>query len=212
MNEKNDATHFDTLILGSGGAGRTAASIIEVARGGSLAFLEDAPKSKVVNGISIAGNIADRVKFRESKFIIAFGTNYMKERVTLYRKMLSEGFVFENAIYPQAYIDRTATLGIGNVASPGFKLMPNAMVGNCCFFCVNSSVDHDCEVQDGVYLAPGATLNGGAIIEEGAIIGANATVLPQVRVGSYAVVGAGAVVTRDVPPRSVVVGVPAYPR
>ncbi|MBI3632787.1 MAG: acetyltransferase [Candidatus Vogelbacteria bacterium] len=212
MNKQIDTIHFDTLILGSGGAGRTAASIIEIAKGGSLAFLEDSPKSKTINGISIAGKIAERIKFRDSKFIIAFGTNYLKERVTLYRQMLSEGFDFENAIYPQAYIDRTATLGIGNVASPGFKLMPNARVGNCCFFCVNSSVDHDCEIQDGVYLAPGATLCGGTIIEEGAFIGANATILPQVRVGSYSVVGAGAVVTRDVPPKSVVVGVPAYSR
>lgn len=40
-------------------------------------------------------------------------------------------------------------------------------------------------------------------------IGANATVLAGVTIGDWAVVGAGAVVTRDVPPRCIVVGVPA---
>lgn len=49
----------------------------------------------------------------------------------------------------------------------------------------------------------------GAIIEEGAIIGANATLLPGIRIGARALVGAGSVVTKDVPPGTVVVGNPA---
>ena len=49
----------------------------------------------------------------------------------------------------------------------------------------------------------------GAHIEEGAIIGANAVLLPGVRVGARALVGAGAVVTQDVAPGMVVVGNPA---
>lgn len=49
----------------------------------------------------------------------------------------------------------------------------------------------------------------GIAIEDGAWIGAGAIVLDGVRVGRGAVVGAGAVVTRDVPPRTLVAGVPA---
>lgn len=49
----------------------------------------------------------------------------------------------------------------------------------------------------------------GAHVEEGAIIGANATLLPGVRIGARALVGAGAVVTKDVPPGAVVIGNPA---
>jgi carbonic anhydrase/acetyltransferase-like protein (isoleucine patch superfamily) len=48
-----------------------------------------------------------------------------------------------------------------------------------------------------------------AHIERGCLIGIGATVLDGVRVGQGSIVGAGAVVTKDVPPRSLVVGIPA---
>ena len=47
------------------------------------------------------------------------------------------------------------------------------------------------------------------VVEQGASIGANATILPGITIGSGAMVGAGSVVTRDVPPNAVVVGNPA---
>ncbi len=46
-------------------------------------------------------------------------------------------------------------------------------------------------------------------IEDNVWIGANATILPNVRIGQGAVIGAGAVVTKDVAPRTIVGGVPA---
>jgi acetyltransferase-like isoleucine patch superfamily enzyme len=59
-------------------------------------------------------------------------------------------------------------------------------------------------------LSPGVKDSlAGPIIGKGAKIGANATLLPGVRIGEYALVGAGAVVVRDVPAGAVVVGNPA---
>lgn len=52
----------------------------------------------------------------------------------------------------------------------------------------------------------------GPVIRQGAKIGANATLLPGVEVGRGALVGAGSVVTRDVPPYTIVAGNPAKPR
>lgn len=51
--------------------------------------------------------------------------------------------------------------------------------------------------------------SGTITVEDDVWIGANATILPNVRIGAHSIVAAGAVVTRDVPPRSVVAGVPA---
>jgi UDP-2-acetamido-3-amino-2,3-dideoxy-glucuronate N-acetyltransferase len=47
------------------------------------------------------------------------------------------------------------------------------------------------------------------IIGKGVWIGANVTVLPGIEIGDYAVIGAGSVVTKNIPPRAVAVGVPA---
>lgn len=80
------------------------------------------------------------------------------------------------------------------------------------------------EFEDGVMLAPGvriATINhdlnarhtrytyGKVTVKKNAWIGMNATICPGVTIGQYAVVGAGAVVTKDVPDYAVVGGVPA---
>ena len=78
-------------------------------------------------------------------------------------------------------------------------------------------------LEDGAWIGPRVTITNapfpkcpdvskcmrGVIIERDARIGANATLLPGVRIGARALVGAGAVVTRDVAPGTLVVGNPA---
>lgn len=79
------------------------------------------------------------------------------------------------------------------------------------------------ELEDDVFVGPNATFTNHrmprskhhlasyprTLVRQGASIGANATLLPGLVVGSEAMVGAGAVVTRDVPPFAIVVGNPA---
>ncbi len=80
------------------------------------------------------------------------------------------------------------------------------------------------EFEDGAMVAPGvriATVNhdmyerhtiftyGKVVVKKNAWIGMNATICPGVTIGEYSVVAAGAVVTKDVPPHTVVAGVPA---
>jgi sugar O-acyltransferase (sialic acid O-acetyltransferase NeuD family) len=84
-----------------------------------------------------------------------------------------------------------------------------ARVGRGVIINTSAVVEHDVALGDGVHVAPGAIVLGGASIDEAALVGSGARILPGRRVGSDAVVGAGAVVTRDVLPGTFVVGVPA---
>ena len=77
-------------------------------------------------------------------------------------------------------------------------------------------------LEDDVFVGPNATFTNDAfprskklfelqltIVKRGASIGANVTILPGITIGENAMVGAGAVVTRDVPPNTLVIGNPA---
>lgn len=76
-------------------------------------------------------------------------------------------------------------------------------------FRVTIVVHDDARRIDGVEPGAGDGTVGAVVLKRGCYLGAGCLVLPGVTVGERAVVGAGAVVTRDVPPETVVVGVPA---
>lgn len=78
------------------------------------------------------------------------------------------------------------------------------MIGPHCYI---TDADHGTDPSTSVQSLPMRCAP--VIIEDEAWIGAHVTILPGVRIGKGAVVGAGSVVTRDVPPKGIVAGVPA---
>ena len=70
-------------------------------------------------------------------------------------------------------------------------------------------IEHDAVIEDFVFIAPHATIAGGARVGKLSLVGIGAAVLPMVIVGSETIVGAGAVVARDLPDGVVASGVPA---
>ncbi len=72
-------------------------------------------------------------------------------------------------------------------------------------------IAHNCEIGSGSIIAAGAVLGGGVIIGKNCFIGLNATIKQRIKVGDNAVIGMGAVVIKNVPPGTIVVGNPAKP-
>lgn len=143
---------------------------------------------------------------------VAIGGSRGLDRLAIQTFMVQAGIQMPPLVHPDASVCPTAMLGLGTQVLAQAVVAADAQVGQACIINHRASVDHECVLEDGVHLAPGATLCGCVNVDRGALVGAGAVVLPRLRIGAGALVGAGAVVTRDVEPGAVVMGNPARPR
>ena len=108
-------------------------------------------------------------------------------------------------ICAHTFIENDVVLGNNVTVKCGVYLWDGLRVGNNVFIGPNVTFCNDKHPRSGVHDCPFLQTH----IEDNVSIGSNATVLPGVRIGKGAVVGAGSVVTKDVPPGVTVVGNPA---
>ncbi|MAY88477.1 MAG: sugar acetyltransferase [Pseudooceanicola sp.] len=113
--------------------------------------------------------------------------------------------------HPRAFVAPSAIVGAGSHVMAQATLAADAVLGRGVILNHGVVVDHECILDDGVHIAPGATLCGCVRVDADAFVGAGATVLPRLHIGAGSVVGAGATVTADVPAGATVVGAPARP-
>lgn len=100
----------------------------------------------------------------------------------------------------------------------------NARIGNNVKIQNNVSIYNSVVIEDDAFIGPSVVFTNvtnprsfierknefkKTVVKKGATIGANATILCGIEIGEYALIGAGAVVTKDVPPFAVVTGNPA---
>lgn len=120
-----------------------------------------------------------------------------------------EGRSWATLIHPDTTIGMDVVIADGSVIAAGTRMSTAISVGRHSQIDQNVTVGHDSTLGDYSRLNPQACISGNVHIGEGATIGANATVIQGLTVGESSLVGAGSVVTRDVPSRRIVKGVPA---
>lgn len=115
---------------------------------------------------------------------------------------------------------------IGNNCNIGQNVTigPHVIIGNNCKIQNNVSVYEGVELEDNVFCGPSMVFTNvynprceisrkkefrKTLVKKGATLGANCTIIGGITIGSYAFVGAGAVVNRDLPDYALVVGNPA---
>jgi UDP-2-acetamido-3-amino-2,3-dideoxy-glucuronate N-acetyltransferase len=121
-------------------------------------------------------------------------------------------------IMPDCTLGEKCNIGQNVVISPGVKLGKNVKIQN------NVSIYTGVECEDDVFLGPSMVFTNvinprsavnrkneyaKTIVKKGASIGANATIVCGHDIGEYAFIGAGAVVTKTIPPYGLFVGNPA---
>ena len=147
------------------------------------------------------------------------------------RKIASNVDLGENVVLQDFINLYGCRIGDNTKIGPFVEVQRNAAVGrNCkiqshCFICEGVTIEDEVFVGHGVMFIndryPRAATEDGALqteadwsvvrtlVKKGASIGSNATILCGVTVGEGAIVGAGSVVTKDVPSRTIVAGNPA---
>lgn len=161
-------------------------------------------RGKDVLGVKVLGPIAEGVQKNGEVGVIAVGDNITRSRLARFLT----GWKFTTVVHPKALVHNSAQLGPGTVVFAGAIIQPNVRVGAHCIVNTGATIDHDCVLEDFVHVAPGVHLGGSVFLEEGALIGIGGIVIPGRRIGKWSIVGAGSVVTDDVPRCSVVAGVP----
>lgn len=115
-------------------------------------------------------------------------------------------------VHPTAALAASSPTEVGLVIRANASIAPGVRLGRHNYVSMNATIGHDAWLHDYVTVHPGANVGGSVELMEGATLATGSVVLPNVKVGAYSYVGAGSVVTRDVPDGETVMGAPARAR
>ncbi len=210
------------VILGAGGFAKevlyTSYSTINSQKSNALWYKEvegyyfanddKATHKTHIHGTKILGSIEEiqyEVHPSTTYIVCGVGSPALKKR---FIERASKLFIAPPMIHDSVII-QDASIGNGTVICAGNILTVDIKVGKHVVLNLNTTVGHDTVIEDYVNVSPNVTISGKCILKEGCDIGSAAVILPGITIGEWSIVGAGAVVTKDVPAYSLVVGIPA---
>jgi acetyltransferase-like isoleucine patch superfamily enzyme len=134
--------------------------------------------------------------------------------------IVGKGVVFgeDVVVWNYVVIGDNTRIGDGTRVGSFVDIGKNVAIGSNCSIQTHVTISNGCRIGNNVFIAPNSTLLNDKfpvserltppIIEDNAVIGGCAVILPNVKVGKGAVVGAGSIVSKDIDPETVVKGVP----
>ena len=192
------------VIIGASGHGKVVADIAIKNGYNEIIFLDDDESIYECGGYPIVGKSSEAGTIDADVFIGIVNAGF---RIRIHESIPYEKMA--TLIHPDAVVADDVVIGAGTVVMAGAVINPGARIGKGCIINTCSSVDHDCEVGDYVHIAVGSHLCGTVFVGSGTWIGAGATVSNNVSICPNCMIGAGAVVIKEIKESGTYVGVPA---
>lgn len=214
-------TPTQIAVYGAGGFGREVAWLVDDISNEEqphqvVCFIDDneAHYGQIVNGVPVMGLAEARLRFPVAQAAVGIGTPQTREKVV--QKVTDVGFAPAMLIHPRVERSRWINIGPGAVICAGNILTVNITLGAQVQINLDCTIGHDVVMGDYTTLAPGVHVSGWVHFGQRVYVGSGAVILQgtheaPLTIGDDAVIGAGAVVTKPVPPGVTVVGVPARP-
>jgi sugar O-acyltransferase (sialic acid O-acetyltransferase NeuD family) len=201
-------------IIGAGGFAREVLQIVEDinSTGRTWDFrgfvvVGNYPVPQHIHGHPVHGGSEFFVQHRDVHYVIAVGTSVL--RAKLADELADLQLAWATLFHPRAWIGRNVTVGCGSIVCAGAAITTDIRMGEHVHVDVNCAVGHDAMLDAYVTLHPATSIAGKVALGRGVECGAGSRLIPNVTVGAWSVLGAGAVVTESLPANVTAVGVPA---
>ena len=111
--------------------------------------------------------------------------------------------------HQSVYIGSDIYVGCGSIICPNCVLTINIKLGTHSQLNLNTTIGHDCRIQDYFTTAPGAKISGNCNIGQGVYVGTNASIKEKLTITDSVVIGLNCGVVKNLTECGVYVGVPA---
>lgn len=200
------------IIYGAGNTGRKALETLR--REGKYSckgFIDDMVQEGVlVQGVPVLGNTSffDIHTLEDTKLVfVAIGNNYVRKEAS--ERLIAQGFTLVSLIDPLAVVSPEAIVGSGCLIMPNTYIGHETRVKDLAICQVGCVISHFVKIGIATNLGYQSIISAYASIGDFTKVGIGARILNKRTIGSESLIGAGAVVTRDIPSRTVAFGVPA---
>ena len=208
----------DLIIFGASGFGREVAWLVErinkvAPTWNLLGFMDDneAIHGTEINGYRVLGGTATVADYPDAYFVCAVGASKVREKIISNLKMINPNIRFGTVIDPSVEMSDLVTVGEGTIICAHTIITVNISIGDHVIINLDCTIGHDAILQDFVTLYPSVNVSGMTDIGRCSELGTGMQIIQGKTVGDYSIVGAGAVVIRDIPSKCTAVGSPAKP-
>jgi sugar O-acyltransferase (sialic acid O-acetyltransferase NeuD family) len=205
----------DIVIIGAGGFGREVAWLIEDINKiknewNIIGFVDDNEviQGTMVNGYKVVGNV-NWLKNQELHVVNAIGAPLVKKKI-MKRLEVSKN-IYPVLIHPSVIFSDRVLFGEGSIICAGSIITVNIEIGKHVIINLDCTVGHDAVIGDYTTVLPSVNISGFVKIEECVNVGTGSAIIQGVTIGENTIIGAGAVVIKDLPANCTAVGSPAKP-